>query len=92
MLGLLAEALSYMVLNTPTFPLVIPPRDLKKRACQKVVEKPNPRHEITRHKHDEPNCNKVMGSRVSLTCPSKANEQDGFATKPGGISNSTPHH
>lgn len=36
-----------MVLITPTLPLVMPPRDLKTKACQNVVENPNPRHDST---------------------------------------------
>lgn len=36
-----------MVLITPTLPLVMPPRDLKNKACQNVVEKPNPRQDNT---------------------------------------------
>ncbi len=36
-----------MVRRTPTLPLVAPPNDRKKRACQKDCEKPKPRHEIT---------------------------------------------
>jgi len=38
---------SYMVRRTPTFPLVMPPRDLKNNACQKEVEKANPTQEST---------------------------------------------
>jgi hypothetical protein len=36
-----------MLLITPTLPLVIPPRDLKNKACQNVVANPKPRHDNT---------------------------------------------
>lgn len=36
-----------MLLITPTLPFVMPPRDLKNRACQNEVEKPKPRHDNT---------------------------------------------
>lgn len=34
-----------MVLMTPIFPFVLPPRVLNSKACQKLVEKPNPKQE-----------------------------------------------
>jgi hypothetical protein len=37
----------YIVLSTPTFPLVMPPSDLNAKACQNVVEKAKPMHDRT---------------------------------------------
>jgi hypothetical protein len=45
--GAKVAAWPYMVLNTPTFPFVMPPIDLKTRACQNEVEKAKPIHEST---------------------------------------------
>jgi hypothetical protein len=36
-----------MVLNTPTFPFVMPPIDLNTKACQNEAEKAKPIHDST---------------------------------------------
>ena len=41
--------IGYMVLSTPMFPLVMPPRARKQRAWANEVEKPNPTDETTEH-------------------------------------------
>ena len=40
------QGLTYMVRSTPTLPFRAPPRVRNSRACQKLVAKPKPRHEM----------------------------------------------
>jgi hypothetical protein len=56
------NVMTYIVLRTPTLPLVMPPIERKKRACQNDVEKAKPTQESTTleyqiwHPPDTPAC------------------------------------
>lgn len=83
-----ADCCPYMVLKTPTLPLVIPPSDRNNMACQKVVENANPRHDITR--------GQLAGSKTRgsgwHTGAAEAYQQNGFSAKAAGVCDSAPSH
>jgi hypothetical protein len=80
-----------MVLSTPMFPLVMPPRARKKRAWANVVEKLKPTQETTGQVlalvHGVP-----LQSWTRRTRASEPNHQDGLAAEPARVGDASPHH